>query len=384
MMTSSKRKCVMIIAGEASGDRHGAKLVRAMRSSDKDLFFCGIGGPAMHAAGVRILADAARLSVVGITEVLTKASFLIDGIRRAKDAINSLQPDLLILIDFPDFNLHVAASAKKIGIPVLYYICPQVWAWRPGRVEKIKKRVDHLAVILPFEADFFQRHQIPVTFVGHPLLDTENTPVEHNPAAAADGIQTIGLLPGSRDKEIARLLPVMLKAADRLTRRDERLKFLISVAPSTDSSIIRQLVDLHAGDAQTEIVEGRVDRIFARSTLVVAASGTVTLEAALCGIPAVIVYKVSPITFLLGKILARVEFMGLANLIAGRELMPELVQRQASAVKISDAVWQLLSDDSRRLHIRQELLQVRKALGGPGASNRAAQIALQMLAGKEP
>ena len=150
MMTTTGRKCVMLIAGEASGDRHGAKLVRAMRRGNDGLFFCGIGGPAMQAAGVRIVADAARLAVVGITEVLAKASFLLDGIRKAKNTINGLRPDLLILIDFPDFNLHVAASAKKMGIPVLYYICPQVWAWRPGRVEKIKKRVDHLAVILPF------------------------------------------------------------------------------------------------------------------------------------------------------------------------------------------------------------------------------------------
>jgi lipid-A-disaccharide synthase len=381
MMQNSKRKCVMIIAGEASGDRHGAKLVRAMRSSRDDLFFCGIGGPAMQAAGVRIVADAARLAVVGITEVLTKASFLLDGIRRAKNTINILQPDLLILIDFPDFNLHVAASAKKIGIPVLYYICPQVWAWRPGRVEKIKKRVDHLAVILPFEADFFRKHDIPVTFVGHPLLDREDPPVKAESAAAAADSRTIGLLPGSRDKEINRLLPVMLKAAAALYRRDDRLKFLVSVAPATDPSIIRQLVEMHVDSAPVELVEGNVDTIFRRCMLVVAASGTVTLEAALHGIPTVIVYKVSPMTFWLAKLLARVEFIGLVNLIAGRQVVPELVQGRASAKNISKSVWQLLSDDSRRMAIQQELLKVREAIGGPGASARTAQIALQMIAG---
>ncbi len=374
----------MIIAGEASGDRHGAKLVRAMRSKDNELFFCGIGGPAMQAAGVRIVADAARLAVVGITEVLAKSSFLLEGIRRAKNTINGLRPDLLILIDFPDFNLHVAASAKKIGIPVLYYISPQVWAWRPGRVKTIRKRVDHLAVILPFEADFFEQHQIPVTFVGHPLLDTQDPLFVREPVAATDSSRTIGLLPGSRDKEISRLLPVMLKAANTLTRQDEHLKFLVSVAPATDPATIRQMVELHAGDADVELVEESVDSIFRRSTLVVATSGTVTLEAALCGIPTVIVYKVSPMTYWLGKMLVRVNFMGLANLIAGREVVPELAQGRASAKNISKTAWQLLSDDDRRLAIQQDLLEVREALGGPGASKRAAQIALKMIEDNEP
>ena len=383
-MTKHRRKCVMIIAGEASGDRHGAKLVRAMRSKDNELFFCGIGGPAMQAAGVRIVADAARLAVVGITEVLAKSSFLLEGIRRAKNTINGLRPDLLILIDFPDFNLHVAASAKKIGIPVLYYISPQVWAWRPGRVKTIRKRVDHLAVILPFEADFFEQHQIPVTFVGHPLLDTQDPLFVREPVAATDSSRTIGLLPGSRDKEISRLLPVMLKAANTLTRQDEHLKFLVSVAPATDPATIRQMVELHAGDADVELVEESVDSIFRRSTLVVATSGTVTLEAALCGIPTVIVYKVSPMTYWLGKMLVRVNFMGLANLIAGREVVPELAQGRASAKNISKTVWQLLSDDDRRLAIQQDLLEVREALGGPGASKRAAQIALKMIEDNEP
>ena len=383
-MTKHRRKCVMIIAGEASGDRHGAKLVRAMRSKDNELFFCGIGGPAMQAAGVRIVADAARLSVVGITEVLAKSSFLLEGIRRAKNTINGLRPDLLILIDFPDFNLHVAASAKKIGIPVLYYISPQVWAWRPGRVKTIRKRVDHLAVILPFEADFFEQHQIPVTFVGHPLLDTQDPLFVREPVAATDSSRTIGLLPGSRDKEISRLLPVMLKAANTLTRQDEHLKFLVSVAPATDPATIRQMVELHAGDADVELVEESVDSIFRRSTLVVATSGTVTLEAALCGIPTVIVYKVSPMTYWLGKMLVRVNFMGLANLIAGREVVPELAQGRASAKNISKTAWQLLSDDDRRLAIQQDLLEVREALGGPGASKRAAQIALKMIEDNEP
>ena len=385
MMTTARRQGVMIIAGEASGDLHAANLVRAMRSqsSGSELLFCGIGGPAMEAAGVELLADAGRLSVVGITEVLAKGYHLLAGIRRAKKTIKERRPDLLVLIDFPDFNLHVAAFAKKAAIPVLYYICPQVWAWRPGRVKIIKKRVDHLAVILPFEADFFRRHQIPVTFVGHPLLDTKALPAESEPAPAADGSRTIGLLPGSRDKEIARLLPVMLKAAEDLARRDDRLRFMISVAPSTDPFTVRQLVDRHGGSAPVEIVEDGVERIFDKSILVVATSGTVTLEAALRGIPTVIVYKLSPLTYQLGKMLARVRFIGLVNLIAGREIVPELVQGKASAGNIAATAWELLSDDSRRLHVRQELLNVRKALGGPGASRRTARIALQMIAGGE-
>jgi len=196
---------VAIIAGEASGDQHGAKLVRAMQKKQPELFFCGIGGPALRQAGVRIVVDAAELTVVGITEVFSKIPDILKGMGIIKKLLKSLKPDLLILIDFPDFNLHVAAGAKKLGIPVLYYISPQIWAWRRGRGKRIGKLVDHMAVILPFEDKFYQEFDVPVTFVGHPLLDDALPSVGQ---ALKVGIQVppvIGLVPGSRENEVTRV-----------------------------------------------------------------------------------------------------------------------------------------------------------------------------------
>jgi len=206
-----KQKCIMIIAGEASGDLHGSNLVRALRKKKNPLFFCGIGGTAMKNAGVKILVDASEISVVGGTEILSKVPSILKGLSVAKNLLKYLRPDLLVLIDFPDFNIHIGGAAKKLGIPVLYYISPQIWAWRSGRVKKIKERVDHMAVILPFEENFYREHDVPVTYVGHPLLDTPLSAMDKKPADTETEI-VVGLLPGSRDAEVKRHLPVLMEA----------------------------------------------------------------------------------------------------------------------------------------------------------------------------
>lgn len=372
------KKTVMIIAGEASGDVHGSRLVRSMHKRNSGLFFYGIGGRALRDAGVKILVDAEELSVVGITEVFSKLLGILKGIRIAKRSLKRMRPDLLILIDFPDFNLHVAATAKKLKIPVLYYISPQVWAWRPGRVNKIGKLVDHMAVILPFEQQFYRKHNIPVTFVGHPLLDNKN---------ATDSIckdittreSVIGLFPGSRDREIARHLPVILKAAGLISKRAGKVKFIISLASSVAREHIENIVKKHKATIDFDIVADSVDKVFKQCKLVVAASGTVTLEAAISGTPMLIIYKVSPITYWLGKIMIKVNNIGLVNLIAGREIVPELVQSKASPENIADTALNMLNDASGLEMLRNELLGVRESLGGPGASERVAEIALSML-----
>jgi len=376
---SSKQKRVMIIAGEASGDLHGSNLVRAMRKRDTALFFFGIGGPALKNEGVNILVDASDLAVVGITEVFNKITSILKGMSIAKKALKKLRPDLLILIDLPDFNLRLAPTAKKLGIPVLYYICPQVWAWRSGRIKKMRKLADHLAVILPFEEEFYKAYDMPVTFVGHPLLDNNLFIQDDTLEMPADDTLVIGFLPGSRDREISRHLPVMLDAALILFKKLDSVKFIISLAPGIEREYMEKIIENHGGDADFEIVTGGAKHMFKRSELVVAVSGTVTLETAIFGMPTVVIYKVSPISYWLGRAMIRVEHIGLANLIAGKKIVPELLQEKASPIKIADTVFELLSDASGLEEMRRELLSVKDALGGSGASERVADIALGML-----
>jgi len=381
MGSYQEQKCIMIIAGEASGDLHGSKLVRAMREKNSDLFFCGIGGQALRDAGVKIIVDASQLAVVGITEVFSKMIDLFRGMSVAKKLLKSLKPDLLIIIDFPDFNLHIAGTAKKLGIPVLYYISPQVWAWRPGRVKKIRKIVDHVAVILPFEEKFFRKHQIQATFVGHPLLDTHLLLEESAIAKNADDIPVIGLLPGSRDREIAKLLPVMLQSAKIMLERDKKMKFIVSAAPSIERKFVETIVEEHRGEYDFELVSDTVENVLKRCRLAVVASGTVTLEAAIFGIPMIIIYKMSPVTYWLGKMLvrSRVKNFGLVNLIAGRDISPELLQGKASSNNIAEMAFKMVNDASGLKKVKNELLEIRDGLGGPGASRRVADIALNML-----
>jgi lipid-A-disaccharide synthase len=370
----------MIIAGEASGDLHGAHLVKALQMRDQDIFFCGIGGRALEEAGVRIIVDASRLSVVGITEVISKGFSIWQGLSRAKQLLKSLKPDLLILIDFPDFNLHIAAKAKKLGVPVLYYISPQLWAWRAGRVKKIKKLVDHMAVILPFELDFYKAHGVPATYVGHPLLDGDI------PQAAIgegddrwDQETIIGILPGSRDKEVIRNLPAMLSAAAMIQRESSHVKFVISRAPTVKKDLMDAMIADHGGTVDYRVATDQVGGVFRACRLVIAVSGTVTLEAAIWGTPAVIIYKLSPVSYWLGRALVRVEHIGLVNLIAGRRVVPELVQQEASPANIARIVLDLLADESRLETIKTGLAEARAILGKSGASGKVAEIAMDML-----
>jgi lipid-A-disaccharide synthase len=378
---------VMMIAGEASGDAHGAKLVRAMAEKNPRLSFVGIGGERMAAAGADIRVNASELSVVGITEVITKARNIVRAMSTAKQLLRQ-RPGLLILIDYPDFNLHVAAYAKKRGIPVLYYISPQIWAWRSGRVHKIGRRIDHMAVILPFEEAFYRRHNIPATFVGHPLMDgvpgdALNDPEALKPeeyARRLDNTPVIGLLPGSREGEVERLLPVMLDAAEILTRRHPGMRFLLSRSSSVSPAQLSAIISAGRRRLDLEVVSGGLEDVYLRSTLVVAASGTVTLETAIAGIPMVVIYKVSPVSYRLGRALIRVNHIGLVNLIAERRLVPELVQDDASPEGIAGTVTGLLSDAEGLLRMRAALLDLRKRLGRSGASDRTAEIALGLLA----
>jgi lipid-A-disaccharide synthase len=371
-------KTVVMVAGEASGDLHGAHVIRALRQRHGNIQVYGAGGSAMRAEGAKLVVDADELSVMGFTAVFSKAPQLLKAISKLKHLFFNLKPDLVILIDFPDFNIHLAASAKKAGIPVLYYISPTIWAWRANRIKKIKQRVDHMAVILPFEESIYQQHDVPVSFVGHPLLDTIGNPMEGACADMKTREPAIALMPGSRGDEVRRLLPSMLEAAQIMQRNNPHIRFLISCAPSIDVRLIQQIIDRHRV-SHTQIMHDKVHRIFNKCYLAIVASGTVSLEAAIQEVPTIIIYEVSPLSYWLGKMLVNVPHIGLANLIAGQRVLPELVQKEACADNIAQIAIKLLTDTGAYNHMRNELKDIRQMLGQPGASDRVAKIACQLM-----
>lgn len=372
---------IMIVAGEASGDMHGGNLVGAMRRLDPDLSFYGVGGARMKAAGVALIADAADMAVVGLTEVVVKLLSLIRIMHRLKTSLTTERPDLVILIDYPDFNISLARAARKAGIPVLYYISPQVWAWRKGRIATLRQCVDRMAVILPFEEQFYRDAGMDVTFVGHPLLDEVKRKYSRKEALNRFGLKdeavTVGLLPGSRRSEVERLLPEMCRACRILEAKLSPLQFVLPLAGTLDIDLVRNILrqfPLHVNVIRDEIYD-----VIAVSDAAIVASGTATLETALLEIPMVVVYKVSALSYAVGRRVIHVDHISLANLIAGRTVVPELIQGEANPERIAAEVRTLLVHREKSNEMRAALAEVRGKLGMPGASQRTAQIAREML-----
>jgi lipid-A-disaccharide synthase len=378
---SDNPRNVMIVAGETSGDLHGSNLVTAMQSIAPDLRFRGIGGRRMQEAGVELMAHAADMAVVGLTEVIAKFNQIRKALNLMKADLTASRPDLLILIDYPDFNLMLGKTAKACGVRVFYYISPQVWAWRRGRIKKIRAIVDKMAVILPFEEQLYRDENVDATYVGHPLLDTVITKYARAEAlqrfGLKEGATTIALLPGSRDTEIARLLPVMMSAAEILVKKMPGVQFVLPLAETLDRESVEAI--LKPSPAPVRMVHHDTLDAIACSDVVIVASGTATLETALLGKPMVIVYKVSPLSYYIGKRIIKVAHIGLANLIAGKTIVPELIQDEANPERIATEVIHILGDDARLGRMKQELSDLREKLGQPGAAERAARLACDML-----
>ena len=380
MKHTGERK-ILIVAGETSGDLHGAHLVKAALSLDPNLHFYGIGGEYLRSMGTEVVFDNAQVAVVGIVEVLSKLGSIYRIFRWLKKSLDRDKPALAILIDFPDFNLRLAKEANKRGIPVFYYISPQVWAWRKGRVKKIAKLVHKLVVILPFEVSFYRERGIDCEFVGHPLTDIVKPHLSKEKALDKFRLdkdkRTIGLLPGSRRDEVQNLLPVLLKSAHLLLRDFPNLQFVIPIAPAID----RLEVEKYIADSNVDIrvVGEHTYDVLNICDLIITASGTATLEAAIMNTPMIIIYKVSFLSYLVGRLLVKVKDIGLVNLVAEKRIVPELIQGQASPVNIFNEASRMLKNPHLLFVIRDELEKVREKLGNPGTSQRAAQILYRVI-----
>lgn len=371
----------MIVAGEASGDLHGARLAAALRRLHPQLSVEGMGGAEMRQAGVRLLADAGDTAVVGLTELWEKRRALRHALRRLRQHLATARPALLVCIDFPDFNLLLARTARRLSVPVCYFISPQVWAWRRGRIRTIRRLVRKMLVLFPFEEAMYREAGVDVTFVGHPLLDVlaEVPPREACRASlGATGTSPIlGLLPGSRQAEIRRHLPLLLQAAARLAADRPDLRLFLGLARPLDGGAIEAAVA--ASGIRPTIIHGRTPEVIRAADLLLAVSGTVTLEAAILGTPMIITYRLGALSWLLARLLVRVRFIGLPNLVAEEGIVPELIQFEATPERLAAAAAAILDSRERQAGMRTALAGVRARLGAPGAAERAAREVLALL-----
>lgn len=376
-----KAKTVMIIAGEASGDMHGASLVREMLKIDPTLNFYGIGGNKLAQAGVKLLANVSEMAVVGLTEVISKLGKFITVMNLMKKSLDELGPDLVILIDFAGFNLRIARAAHKRGIKVFYYISPQVWASRRGRIRQIKKFVNKMAVILPFEVETYRQEGFAVEYVGHPLLDLVAPHYSKSESREKFNLPAdktiIGLLPGSRLSEVKKLLPEMLQAAAIMAQKIPDIHFVLPLADTLEEEIITGVI--FQSEVKIDVIRGNTYDVIACTDLAIVASGTATLETALLGIPMIIIYKISPITYFIGKMVVTVKNIGIVNIIAGKTIVPELIQDEAAGVNIAREALAILINDERKNEMISQLAGIRAKLGKPGAALRAAKLACDML-----
>ena len=373
----------MISCGEPSGDLYAGALAVEIRRRQPDAAIFGLGGQRLMAGGGELLADYRGISVTGIFEAIRVLPRSLAAFNRLVDAARVEKPDALVLIDFPDFNFRLAAAVKKLGVPIVYYISPQLWAWRQSRMKVMKRLVDRVLVIFPFEEKIYRDAGVPVQFVGHPLVDLARAQEPRDSflrELGLDGTRPIvALLPGSRPNEVERLLPVMAEAVATIGRAIPQAQFAIARAPSLDDRVFSGA--RWNGRRPVEVL-ARTDDVLAISDVAITASGTATVQAALHGRPMVVVYRLSPLTYTLGKRFLLVENVAMVNLIAGRRIVPELIQENCTAANIAAETLSLLTNREHADDTRRGLEDVRAKLGGPGASGRAAEAVLAVAESK--
>ena len=372
----------MVVAGEASGDLHGARMVRALKQLNPSLCISGMGSDQLRAAGVNLLFDCKSISVVGLLEVLSRWPEIRRALRIIENAIVRDPPQLLVLIDYVEFNLRIAAVARRMGVKVLFYISPKIWAWRPERIKKIRELVDMMAVIFPFEVDYYARAGVPVRYVGHPLAGNVECHCTRRQLGRELGIKAnqkiVGLLPGSRVNEIRYILPVLLRSARLINRVRNDVIYLLPLAPGLSKAVVQKYLRT-SGLANILILNGRAYDVMHCADAIAIASGTATLEAAILTTPMTVVYRVSALSWLWIKRRLQIKYVSLANIVAGREVVRELIQHDCRAELIADELTRLLNNADYSDTMRSDLSTIRSLLGDFDAAEQVAQLALELL-----
>jgi len=374
-------KSIFICAGEVSGDVHGAAVLCHLKSQKPDYTFFGVGGDKLAEGGMELLYHVNQMSIIGITEVIRSLPFIWRALNRIEDELKHRNPELIILIDYPGFNIRIGRIAKKLNIKVFYYISPQVWAWGKQRLKNIVEITDRMALILPFEEEIYRSAGLNATFVGHPLLDCVHSSMSKEEFLEETGCTSrrplIGILPGSRAREIKKLLPAIADSIKVMRRLEPDIVGLIGAAPSVSRSIYDEIL---TPEVSIPILYNRTYEIMQYSDILFVASGTATLEAAILGTPMLILYKVSMLTYLLCRyFIVKIPYIGLVNIIAGKEVVPELIQGKVRPDIIAEAAGCILHNIDENKKIRKDLKIVKEKLGTPGAAERTANLIADML-----
>jgi lipid-A-disaccharide synthase len=381
-MNESKK--VLIVAGEVSGDLHGSSLMRELRGMNPQTQFFGIGGDRMKKEGLELVYHIDKLAVMGFFEVLSKLGLIREVMKAMLRLAEERRPDLVVLIDYPGFNLRFARKVKTMGVPIAYYISPQVWAWGGNRVKKMRGLIDKMIVIFPFEVEIYRKFDIDCEFVGHPLLEVLRPVMSEEDFQSRFDLRKneilLGLLPGSRWQEVERILPTMVETAELLGPRIRNLRIMLGLAPSLEKESVQRILDQFK--TRVDIVENLTYDLMKHSDVLLVTSGTATLESAILGTPFIVLYKTSPWTYLFAKSLVSIPNIALANVVAGKKIVPEYIQNKAVPKDIAEEVHDILTNKQRYKSIKSELSSVKEKVGEAGASKRAAQIINGMLIGE--